>query len=271
MLYAGFVLGLVAVAFAAPDSASAQTDEDLVSAGAEVFAQSCASCHQAGGVGLVGTFPPLLSNDNAVDPAYVEDVVTNGLTGPIEVDGVNYDSAMPAAAGVAGSDLDAVVAYVVSIADSEAPVIVETAAEPIAGDASRGHDLFLGSANFAEGGAACAACHTAGEVSNLGGWSLGPDLTNVLDTLGGEAGFSGWMSNPPAPTMSPLFEDKPLTEQELADVGAFLSDAPDQDQPSGIDRMVLLALVGLAALIGGMALAWRGMRQTYVELLRSKR
>lgn len=240
--------------------------------GAELFSANCASCHQAGGVGVPGTFPPLASNSNAADPAYVAGIIANGKTGPLEVDGVNYDSVMPAIGALTGADLDAVVDYVVGIAGAEAAAPAEVPeAGPIVGDSDRGHDLFIGSDRFAEGAPACAACHTAGEVSNLGGWSLGPDLTNGLEVVGGEAGFVGWMANPPAETMAPVFKDHPLNDQELADVASYLAEAPNQDKASGFDRLLLASIVGLVVLIGGMAFFWRGMRQTYVERLRSKR
>jgi mono/diheme cytochrome c family protein len=214
----------------------------------------------------------LAGNPNATDPAYVAEVIANGRTGPLEVDGVSYDSAMPAIGALSGADLDAVVDYVTGIAGAEEvePSDGEVIAAPIVGDSNRGHDLFRGSASFDQGAPACAACHTAGAVSNLGGSSLGPDLTNALDVVGGEAGFVGWMANPPAETMAPLFKDHPLNEQELADVAAYLSDTPNQDRASGPDRLLLAALIGTAVLIGGMAFFWRGMRQTYVERLRSK-
>jgi len=35
--------------------------------------------------------------------------------------------------------------------------------------------------------------------------------------------------------------------------------------------LILAAAAGFVILIGGMAVAWRGMRQTYNERLRSKR
>ena len=121
------------------------------------------------------------------------------------------------------------------------------------------------------GGPACAACHTAGSVGNLGGQGLGPDLTSTFQDLGGEAGLTGWLAAPPAPTMQPLYADRPLTEAEVADLIAFLGDAADQSQPDpGYDRFLVAGLGGLASLIAGMALAWRGMRQTYVERLRSR-
>ncbi len=264
------LLGSAALSLlASPTPVEAQ---DNNAQGAQLFNANCASCHQAGGIGIPGTFPPLAGNERAADPAYVADVIQNGLTGPLTVDGVDYDSAMPAIGALSGADLDAVVNYVVGIASVEQPSAPATPVdEPIVGDLARGRDLFRGSERLGNSGPACAACHTAGSVSNLGGSSLGPDLTNVLDTLGGEAGFIGWMANPPSPTMAPLFEDKPLSDQEIADLASYLNDTPNQDQPSGPDRLLLAALGGLVILIGGMAFFWRGMRQTYVELLRSKR
>ena len=55
-------------------------------------------------------------NPAATDPAYVADVISNGKSGPIEVAGVAYDSVMPPVAALDGAELDAVVAYVVSLA-----------------------------------------------------------------------------------------------------------------------------------------------------------
>ena len=64
-----------------PDRSTAVAAQDG-GAGAEVYASNCASCHQAGGVGVPGTFPPLAGNPNVADPAYVESVVRDGQERP---------------------------------------------------------------------------------------------------------------------------------------------------------------------------------------------
>jgi len=93
----------------------------------------------------------------------------------------------------------------------------------------------------------------------------------VSERLGGEAGLAAWLKSPPSPTMIPIFDDRPLTDAEIADVVAFLGVAPDQDKASPpVDWLVVGGLVGLVILIAGMAIAWRGMRQGYAERLRSK-
>lgn len=246
--------------------------------GEQLYAQHCASCHQPGGLGLEGAFPPLAGNPAAADEVYVATVIRDGLSGPLEVLGVSYDAAMPPVAGLTDPEIEEVASYVAALAGpadateddpATGPDPDDAAAtnEAVTGDVERGEDLFLGAASFENGGAACAACHTAGSVGNLGGQSLGPDLTDIFDTLGGEIGLTGWMANPPSPTMQPLFADRPLTDAEVADVVAFLGDTPNQDPDTGFDRLLVAGLGGLAVLVAGMAVFWRGMRQTYRDRL----
>jgi ubiquinol-cytochrome c reductase cytochrome b subunit len=65
--------------------------------GAEVYSQSCAGCHGANGMGVPGAFPPLAHNPVVTgDPKKVIDIVNNGLTGPITVNGATYNGQMPA-------------------------------------------------------------------------------------------------------------------------------------------------------------------------------
>ncbi len=272
---------LIAASFAiafvfAPDGAQARAQADDGAAG---YAANCASCHQPDGAGIPGAFPPLAGNDTAADPAYVADVIANGLSGPIQVGGVEYDSVMPPVPALEGAELDAVVAYVVSLASGsegtgtdEPPTETTLPAEPTVGDPDNGRDLFLGSKGLQNGGAACAACHVAGAEGNLGGRSLGPDLTTAFDRLGGEAGLTGWLANPPSATMMPIFADRPMTEGETADLVAYLATTSGAETDDGpIDGLLLAGLAGLVVLFGGMAIAGWGGRQTYVERLRSGR
>jgi quinol---cytochrome-c reductase cytochrome c subunit len=255
------------------NSAALAQQEDQVAAGAAVYAANCATCHQAAGQGIPGTFPPLIGNPNATDAEHVESAVRDGLSGPIDVLGETYDGQMPPFDGLSDEDVRSVVAYVVSLAARDpnaVPTTVPVVAEP--GDVGEGRDLFVGSTRLDNGGAACASCHVAGDVGNLGGSSLGPDLTAVIERFGGEAGLSGWLAGPASPTMIPIFGDRPLAQPEIADIVAFLGDAPTQSKPwDPGDGLVYAGGAGLLVLLAGMAFAWRGMRQTYGERLRSKR
>ncbi len=69
---------------------------DPVARGEALFGQSCAGCHQPTGLGIPGVFPPLASSDFLLaDKDRAVRVVLNGLVGPVTVNGVTYESAMP--------------------------------------------------------------------------------------------------------------------------------------------------------------------------------
>ncbi len=266
------------VAVPAGPAAGAQTGS-----GAELYAAHCASCHQAGGEGVAGTFPPLSGNPSAADPAYVESIVRNGQSGPIEVLGTPYDGVMPPVVALSDPEIAAVVEYVVELAgpadqadeasgsaetengDTTVPVIAAPA-----GDAARGEGLFVGSRRLDAGSPACGSCHTAGAVGDFGGAALGPDLTGSFEKLGGAVGLTGWLGNPPSATMAPIYAERPLTDAELADLAAFLADAPSQERPDrGFGWVLVAVVIGLVIAIGLMAVTGLGARRPYVTKLRS--
>lgn len=271
LLTAGAALTVGQALPATADETAAVSMYQSAEEGAATYAANCASCHQADGSGLAGAFPPLAGNPNAADTAYVESVIRQGLSGPIEVLGESYDSVMPAI-GLTDPEIANVAAYVATLAGSDEPTTATTQAQaaPAAGDPDQGRDLFVGAAAFANGGAACASCHAAGTVDGLGGPGLGPDLTTAFDRLGGEAGLTGWLANPPSAVMTPLFAEKALTEAEIADVVAFLGEVRSDPAPAGFDLLLLAGAVGAGVLFAGLAIASRRLRRPYVERLRSR-
>lgn len=77
------------------------------------YKQNCAACHQVGGAGIKGAFPPLAKSDwlTIGNKAKVIGVVKNGLEGPISVNGEPYNSVMPAL-GLSDQDIANVLTYV---------------------------------------------------------------------------------------------------------------------------------------------------------------
>lgn len=72
------------------------TKGQQVQAGKVLYNGTCSVCHQQNGEGLEGVFPPLANSDYLVaDAERAVDVVLNGLSGPVTVNGVNYSSVMP--------------------------------------------------------------------------------------------------------------------------------------------------------------------------------
>ena len=68
-----------------------------VKAGESVYQTVCLACHQADGKGLPGAFPPLAGSDYLLgDKDRAVGVVVRGLEGEVVVNGVKYNSVMPA-------------------------------------------------------------------------------------------------------------------------------------------------------------------------------
>jgi quinol-cytochrome oxidoreductase complex cytochrome b subunit len=89
--------GIYAVDSAKGGNAGGSATAGGAAAGATVYANNCAGCHGATGQGQPGVFPPLASNPVVTGPASnVIQIVNNGLTTPITVNGQKYAGAMPA-------------------------------------------------------------------------------------------------------------------------------------------------------------------------------
>lgn len=83
------------VSAVAAQSEAAVTDP--VAAGERVYANNCASCHQASGQGMPGAFPPVVGSEWVTgSPETLARVILFGLMGPVDVAGAQYNGAMPA-------------------------------------------------------------------------------------------------------------------------------------------------------------------------------
>ena len=95
--------------------AGALTVEEQIKAGQALFSGTCSTCHQANGQGLAGVFPPLAKSDYfAKDPTRIVDVVAQGLTGPVKVNGQGYDSVMPPMSQLADDEVANIATYVLN-------------------------------------------------------------------------------------------------------------------------------------------------------------
>ena len=86
--------------------------------GKGLFEANCAICHQASGKGLDGVFPPLAKSDylakisGAGDRKRLVDIVLNGLTGKITVNGKEYNGVMTPVSGLSDENLAKLLTYV---------------------------------------------------------------------------------------------------------------------------------------------------------------
>ncbi len=86
---------------------------DVMASGEAVFLGNCAACHQPGGQGLAGAFPPLAGSDFLLgDRQQVMQAALFGLSGPLTVNGVDYDGVMPSMGYLTDQELADVLTYV---------------------------------------------------------------------------------------------------------------------------------------------------------------
>jgi mono/diheme cytochrome c family protein len=87
---------------------------------------NCISCHQASGEGVVGQYPPLNQSRWVLgDDRILAKILLNGLNGPIEVRGATYNAQMPAWKQLSDRDIAAVLTYIRSAWDNDAPAVAE--------------------------------------------------------------------------------------------------------------------------------------------------
>lgn len=106
------LLALGTLGASAQESGEGSADAELLQAGFDTYTSQCAGCHQPGGVGIAGTFPPLDGNQAIQDTAYLIQTIKNGKAGPLVVDGVDYDGVMPAFSTLSDDEIEGLVAYV---------------------------------------------------------------------------------------------------------------------------------------------------------------
>jgi mono/diheme cytochrome c family protein len=129
--------------------------------------------------------------------------------------------------------------------------------------------LFVGQVGLENGGPACHSCHSAGGHGNLGGSTLGPDLTDLAQRYGGTEAIAAALANPPSATMQPVFDGKALTDQERADLAAYLDSLTTRSE-AAVDLLLIIGLAGAALLIGLMHLLSKRNRINYLQQLRSR-
>lgn len=86
--------------------------EELMERGERVYTQSCTACHLESGEGVPHAFPPLANSDYLMaDKLRSIDIVLQGLSGPITVNGTKYDGIMPAQ-NLGNTDVASVLTYI---------------------------------------------------------------------------------------------------------------------------------------------------------------
>jgi len=275
------VLGALSVfIFLGPlDDASAQQP------GEQVFQTSCFACHTIGeglrvGPDLAGVHDrrsqdwlerfvkssqTMIKNGDPDAVALAEEF--NGMVMPDAIVSdqqikdvlayIKIRSAPPAAAAGADEVVEAVEAVeVVEVAEPAPPPASEE-------DIQMGQELFQGSIRFENGGAACNSCHDVRNDAVIGGGILAAELTTVFSRMGG-AGVKAILGRAPFPVMQAAYQDKPLSEGEVAALVAFLEYA-DSEEYNQLPRdygigLFFSGVFGAGILFLFFGIIWRGRK-----------
>ena len=260
---AAVAVGVAWLLFASPAARAADP-----AAGKATFNAMCAACHTIGGGNKVGPDLAGLSSRRKLEwvQAFLlapDKVIASG--DPIAAKLVSESNGvqMPnlGLSGTQVSDLLAYLGFAGAPATPTTPAPATTVAPhaAVAGDAARGKDIFKGGIRLAKGGPACLSCHSIAGVGALGGGKVGPDLTGAYAKYGGAQGITATLRSLPFPTMAPIFNSKPLTEAEQADLAAFLKTAPNLSRSAdAAGELIGFAFAGVAALLLLALVAWRG-------------
>ncbi len=113
------------------ESAPATSKKKL--SGSALFVKNCAMCHQANGEGIAGVFPPLAKSDylkriaSSTDRSEAVNIVLQGKSGKLVVNGKEYNGVMTPVSGLTDEDLASVLTYVTNTWGNKASAF--TAAE----------------------------------------------------------------------------------------------------------------------------------------------
>lgn len=142
------------------------------------------------------------------------------------------------------------------------------------GNPATGRALFIGAGKLSAGGPACIGCHNAEGLGALEGGTWGLDLTKAHSKFGA-VGLTAMLRNPSFPGMKEAFANRQITDQEVADLVAFLRATDQEHQEAGMVEGNAFPLLGLGAFVLMAAvsqLVWRGrLRKVREPMVRRRR
>jgi len=111
--------------------------------GAQVYGNTCVACHGLDAKGVEGAFPPLAGSEWITgDPSAAIRIVLHGLTGPITVGGVAYDSVMAPVLGLSDADIANVLTYLRQSFGHDAAPVADTEVRAVRGATRQRRNLW---------------------------------------------------------------------------------------------------------------------------------
>lgn len=251
----------------------------VADSGKKLFSTVCVACHTVGEGRRVG--PDLAGVHERRSEAWMIEFIRSSQT----VIKSGDPDAVALAAGYPGivmpdnpisdDQIRSVLAYVRELESGAAAAGVtssQPAAKPVrkvtAEDVQTGQELFQGKIRLAERGPACNSCHHVKNDAVIGGGILAKELTSVFSMMG-EGGVRAILGQPPFAVMEQAYRDRPLTDDEVHSLVAFLQYADEQQsfqQPRDYGvRLAGTGAVGTALLFGAYGLLFRRRKRASVN------
>lgn len=241
--------------------------------GEQIFKETCTACHTIGKGKLVG--PDLADVQNRHSEEWIRNFVKSSQT--VIKSGDKYADSlfkafnqmpMPDHPNLKDDEIKGLIAYISTQGSPPATATASTAA--LKGNSNRGRDLFDGKIRFTNRGAACNSCHNVDMKGFISGGALGKDLTHAITRLSAP-GVAGIVSGLPFPQMKETYGARPVTDQEIADIIAFLTTAdkpvPPRTFTSDVGNYLLVwGAAGFVILLILFSLFWMKRKNRTVNL-----
>ncbi|MCC6383925.1 MAG: cytochrome c [Bacteroidia bacterium] len=248
--------------------------------GEAIFKQNCSVCHKIGGGRLIGPDLAGITSKRSIEWLLKWTKASQALvkSGDAEAKAIfdEYKVIMPDQ-NLPDAELRAVYAFIDSKSADVATSAESSSTTEVVADASNqatqeqisnGKRLFTGAQGLINGGPACISCHNVNYKGVIPGGLLAKDLTDVYSRLGGDIGLHGIMGAPPFPAMTQSYLNKPITENEIADITAFLNRV-DKDktsqQASMMNPLLYGGSAGIIALLILIYILWSSRKRFTVK------
>jgi len=88
-------------------------EHETYSQGKRLYQAFCANCHMDNGEGLRGLYPPLAKSDYLTNnPSQIACIIRNGISGPITVNGIDFDQPMAGISALNEVEINNILNYI---------------------------------------------------------------------------------------------------------------------------------------------------------------
>lgn len=273
-LKSGMVWVYVLIALLASSTLFGQTE------GEQLFNQICIACHTIGKGKLIG--PDLANVQQRRSEDWLLRFIRSSQTviksgDPIAVQLFNdYNQMVMPDNNFSDAQIRAILDYIAQVSGEVSGVAAQAApteaAQPALAaspaDIQQGQEFFEGRAALSNGGPSCISCHNVQYSAIVAGGALAKDLSDAFSRLG-EAGIRAILTNPPFPAMSRAYAGKPLSDNEVVALLAFLQEVDrvrlQQQAKNYLFRLLLPGLGGAAILLMAFGGFWTRTKRRSVN------